>query len=62
MNAVAGVATFTNLSIDKTGSGYTLTADGGGLPQRISASFNIQVGSGNKLCSWCSRARRLSVR
>lgn len=49
VNAVAGVATFSNLSIDKPGNGYTLTADGGGLPTETSATFNISVGTGNKL-------------
>jgi len=48
-NAVSGVATFNNLRIDKAGSGYTLHADGGGLPQATSASFSILVGTGNKL-------------
>lgn len=49
VSAVAGVATFSNLSIDKPGLGYTLTADGGGLPQKESTSFDISVGTGNKL-------------
>ncbi|MGE3524646.1 MAG: Ig-like domain-containing protein, partial [Gemmatimonadales bacterium] len=51
VNAVAGVATFNDLSIDKAGNGYTLTADdgAGGLPLVSSAGFNISVGSGNRL-------------
>ena len=32
--AVSGVATFANLSIDKAGNGYTLTASAGGPDQR----------------------------
>jgi hypothetical protein len=38
---VNGVATFSTLSINKAGTGYTLTASGGGFPQVTSASFNI---------------------
>lgn len=49
VNAVAGVATFGNLSIDKPGTGYTITADGGSLPTATSSSFDISVGSGNQL-------------
>jgi Bacterial Ig-like domain (group 1) len=41
MNAVSGVAMFSTLSIDKIGTGYTLTANAGGLPQATSAAFNI---------------------
>ena len=48
-NAVSGVASFTNLRIDKAGTGYTLHADGGGLPQATSTAFDILVGTGNKL-------------
>jgi hypothetical protein len=49
VSAVSGVATFSNLSIDKAASGYALTANGGGLPQATSASFAILAGTGNKL-------------
>ncbi|HEY3319548.1 MAG TPA: PKD domain-containing protein [Planctomycetota bacterium] len=42
--AVAGVATFSNLSIDKTGNGYTLTATATGLTGATSQSFNISAG------------------
>src|SRR5437667_3202278 len=37
--AVAGVATFSGLSIDKAGTGYTLTATGAG--STTSTAFNI---------------------
>src|SRR5207248_1489617 len=37
--AVAGVATFANLAIDKVGTGYTLTATGAG--SATSTAFNI---------------------
>src|SRR5437773_5537395 len=41
VNAVNGVATFANLTIDKVGTGYTLTATSGTLTQATSNSFNI---------------------
>jgi hypothetical protein len=39
--AVAGVASFNDLTIDKIGTGYTLNATSGGVPQVTSAAFNI---------------------
>src|SRR5205814_1012477 len=45
--AVAGVATFANLSIDKVGTGYTLTATGAGSV--TSAAFNITAGTATQL-------------
>lgn len=39
--AVAGVATFNNLSINNAGAGYTLTASAAGLTGATSGSFNI---------------------
>src|SRR5207247_1798623 len=41
VNAVNGVATFANLTIDKVGTGYTLTATSGTLTPATSNSFNI---------------------
>src|SRR5205807_5140583 len=41
--ASAGVATFANLSIDKVGTGYTLTATGAG--SATSTAFNITAGT-----------------
>ncbi len=42
MTAVAGVATFSNLHIDQTGAGYTLTAAfGSATPVTTSAAFTI---------------------
>jgi hypothetical protein len=40
-NAVAGCATFTGLSINQAGSGYTLVATSQGLSSVTSAPFNI---------------------
>ena len=39
--AVNGVATFSNLTIDKPGSGYTLTATSTGLTSATSFSFDV---------------------
>jgi hypothetical protein len=41
VNAVNGVATFSNLSIAFLGNGYTLTATSGALTAATSAAFNI---------------------
>jgi hypothetical protein len=45
VNAVAGVATFSNLRIDKSGAGYTLSATAGTLLPAISESFDISAGA-----------------
>src|SRR6266446_1995620 len=48
-NAVAGVATFSNLSIDKTGTGYTLAASAATLTGATSTTFNVTPGTPAKL-------------
>lgn len=45
VNAVAGVATFSDLSIDKPGTGYTLVANAPALPGATSAPFNVSAGN-----------------
>ncbi|HET9707449.1 MAG TPA: hypothetical protein VFP39_04005 [Gemmatimonadales bacterium] len=47
--AVAGVASFSNLKIDKMGTGYTLVASSSGLTSAQSAPFDILVGVASKL-------------
>ena len=47
--AVNGVATFSNLSINKAGTGYVLTATDGALTSVASNSFNIAAGAAAKL-------------
>src|SRR6184192_3360742 len=47
--ASAGVATLADLSLDRAGTGYTLTAAGGGLSGATSAAFNITVGAATQL-------------
>jgi hypothetical protein len=48
-NAVAGVATFADLSVNKAGTGYTLTAAASGLPVSPSTSFDVAAGTGTQL-------------
>lgn len=47
--AVNGVATFTNLSVDRTGNGYTLIAAGSNVASAISVPFNIVAAAAAKL-------------
>ncbi|HLL54694.1 MAG TPA: hemagglutinin, partial [Myxococcaceae bacterium] len=47
--AISGVATFSGLSLDKAGTGYTLTATSGALPGLASATFDISAGAANRL-------------
>ncbi len=44
-NAIAGIATFSNLSIDEAGAGYTLVASSGALTGATSAAFDISPGA-----------------
>jgi hypothetical protein len=46
VTASGGVATFSNLSINRTGNGYTLVASSGSLTGATSASFNITIATG----------------
>jgi hypothetical protein len=48
-SAVAGVATFAGLSINKAGSGYQLRADASGLAATVSTTFNITGGSASAI-------------
>jgi hypothetical protein len=48
-NAVAGVATFAGLSINKAGTGYTLTASSGVLTGATSTAFNVTAGAATQL-------------
>ena len=49
VNAVNGVATFSNLSIDKAGIGYTFITSGAGLTGATSVSFDITPRTTNQL-------------
>jgi hypothetical protein len=48
-NAVNGIASFSNLSINKTGDGYTLTAKTTGLTSATSSTFSVTGGNGSGL-------------
>src|SRR5439155_1629593 len=47
--AVSGVATFSELSLNRVATGYTLTATATGLTGATSSAFNIGVGPAAKL-------------
>src|SRR6266702_2694966 len=47
--AIVGVATFYDLSLNKTGTGYTLTASGSGFAPVTSAPFEITPGAATQL-------------
>ncbi len=47
--ATAGVATFADLSLDKAGSGYTLSASSTGLTTATSTGFDITAGAAARL-------------
>lgn len=49
VTAVAGVATFPGLSIDRAGSGYVLSASAGALASATSSAFNVVPGAANHL-------------
>jgi hypothetical protein len=49
LNAVAGVATFSNLSINKAGTGYVLSASSTGLSGDTTNPFNIVAGSATQI-------------
>src|SRR2546422_969232 len=55
--AVAGIATFPALSVDKSGSGYALTATASGLSGATSATFVITPGTPTQL-ALCRHRRR----
>lgn len=48
-SAVGGIATFSDLSVDKAASGYTLTASASGLVGATSAGFDIAPGAASRL-------------
>jgi hypothetical protein len=45
VNAVAGVATFNSIAIDKASAGYTLTAAATGLASAVSGAFTVNPGA-----------------
>ncbi len=57
-NAVDGIATFDDLSIDRAGEGFTLGASGPGVPSAMSNSFSITGGSAIRSVGDFDRGRR----
>ncbi|HEU4828447.1 MAG TPA: Ig-like domain-containing protein [Gemmatimonadales bacterium] len=51
VNAVAGVATFPNLAINRAGTGYRLAASASGLTGASSATFNIVAGPASEMAA-----------
>ena len=51
VNAVNGVATFANLSINNAGTGYTLAASAAGLTGAASTAFNVLTGAATTLAA-----------
>ena len=49
VNAIAGLATFSNLTINKAGSGYTLVASTSGAPDATSTGFDVTAGAASVL-------------
>ncbi|HJS42583.1 MAG TPA: hypothetical protein VJ755_03860, partial [Gemmatimonadales bacterium] len=49
IRAIAGVATFSDLTIDKSGSGYRLMATAGSLPPAVSSRFDVTSGPATHL-------------
>ncbi len=49
VNAFAGVATFSTLTVNKNGTAYTLVASSTGLTSATTSAFDIAVGTPNKL-------------
>lgn len=49
VSAAGGVASFSGMSLARTGSGYTLTASATGLTPATSASFNVTPGAASRL-------------
>lgn len=57
ISAVNGVATFPGLSLNRTGTGYTLAASATGLTASTSTAFNVVAGAANRLAFIVQPAR-----
>jgi hypothetical protein len=51
ITASGGIATFSNLSLDRPGSGYTLRASASGLGNDESSAFNVATGSATTIAA-----------
>jgi 23S rRNA pseudouridine955/2504/2580 synthase len=61
VSSVSGVATFSTLSIDKAGTGYTLSATSGTLTGATSNAFNVTPGAAAKLAGAFAKRRAQKV-
>jgi hypothetical protein len=61
VSAVRGVASFSDLSINKTGFGYTLTATSRGMSAATSAGFNIWFSLQKCTAASCSASQALGA-
>ncbi len=57
VNAINGVATFADLSLNRAGQGYTLQSSSGSLAAATSAAFNITQGKAPKLVFHATQAQ-----
>jgi hypothetical protein len=51
VSASGGIATFSNLSLDRPGTGYTLSASGSGLSGDASSAFNVTTGAATTIAA-----------
>jgi hypothetical protein len=49
VNAIVGVATFSNVSLNTAANGYTLSASASGLTGDTSTAFNVTAGAANRV-------------
>ncbi|HET8634205.1 MAG TPA: Ig-like domain-containing protein [Gemmatimonadales bacterium] len=54
--ASGGIATFSTLSLDRPGTGYTLSATAGGLSSDVSSAFNVSTGAAATIAANSSTA------
>ncbi|HET7602275.1 MAG TPA: Ig-like domain-containing protein, partial [Gemmatimonadales bacterium] len=54
--ASGGIATFSSLSLDRPGNGYTLTASASGLSGDVSSAFNVTTGAATTIAANSSTA------
>src|SRR2546430_7050197 len=56
VGAVGGIATYLDLSVNKAGTGYTLTASASGVPSVTSTPFDIIPGTATQLAFTVQRS------
>jgi hypothetical protein len=61
VTARQGVATFSGLSLDKPGLGYTLAVSGSGLPVVTTSAFDVQTAVATAAVAWGSQTQALQT-